>query len=89
MITETKVKPSGLLYMLAVFFGMLAAPIQAQESSNVHPYLSNKYFVDLGYFFPDRTLKIHVDGMASGANGEIDFEDRLRLKKVTRRLRPI
>ena len=84
MITETIVKPTGLLYMLAVLSGMLAAPIQAQESSNVHPYLSNKYFADLGYFFPERTLKIHVNGTAAVANEEIDFEDRLRLKDSDR-----
>ena len=81
MKTETSAKPSGLLFVLAVSFGMLAAPIQAQESSNVHPYLTNKYFVDLGVFFPDRTLRMHVNGTAPGANREVDFENRLRSKR--------
>ncbi len=81
MKTETRAKPSGFLFVLAVLFGMLVVPIQAQESSNVHPYLTNKYFVDLGVFFPDRTLRIHVNGTALGANRDVDFEKRLRLKR--------
>ena len=81
MTTKTRAKPSGPLFLLAVLFGMLAAPIQAQESSNLHPYFTNKYFVDLGVFFPDRTLRIHVNGTALGANRDVDFEKRLRLKR--------
>ncbi len=82
MTTETRAKSSGLLFVLAVLFGMLAAPIQAQESSSLHPYFTNKYFVNLGVFFPDRTLTIRFDGAAPGANKDIDFEDRLRLKRT-------
>jgi hypothetical protein len=67
--------------MLAVLLGMLAAPAQAQESSNLHPYFTNKYFVDLGVFFPDRTLKIHVNGTVLDADRIIDFENSLRLKR--------
>ncbi len=81
MIAETRVKPSGLLYMLTVLSSMLAAPIQAQESSNVHPYLTNKYAVDMGVFWSDRSLKISVNGTVSGANMDIDFENRLRFKR--------
>ena len=81
MIAETRVKPSGLLYMLAVLSGMLAAPIQAQESSNVHPYLTNEHTVDMGVFLSDRTLKIRVNGTVPGANRDVDFENRLRLKR--------
>lgn len=67
--------------MLAVLFGILTAPIQAQESSDVHPYLTNKYTVDMGVFFPDRTLKIRVNGTIPGANRNVDFENRLRVKE--------
>ncbi len=80
MIAETRVKPSGLLYLLTVLSSMLAAPAQAQESSNVHPYLTNKYAVDMGAFLSDRTLKIRVNGTAPGDNSEVDFENSLRSK---------
>ena len=81
MITETRVKPSRLLYMLAVLSSMLAAPIQAQESSNVHPYLTNEYTVDMGVLLSDRTLKIRVNGTVPGANRDVDFESRLRSER--------
>ena len=79
MKTETRAKPSGLLFVLAVLFGMLAAPIQAQESSNVHPYLTNKYFVDLGVFFPD--LIHHSDRGVQYLSD--DFQGLLKANGIT------
>ena len=82
MTTETRVKPSSVLHVLAVFSVMLAAPIQAQESSDVHPYLTNEYTVDMGVFLSDRTLKVRVNGTVLGANREVDFESSLRSKRT-------
>lgn len=76
-----KVKATGSLIMLAVLFCMLAAPTQAQESSDVHPYITNKFIVNLGTFFPDRKLKVRASTTISGMHAEVDFEKELRLKR--------
>ncbi len=81
MTIETKVKATGLPFMLAVLFGMLTAPIQAQELSNLHPYFTNRYFVDLGVFFPDRKLRIRANATLPGTDSDVDFDETLRLKE--------
>ena len=80
MIIETKVKATGLPFMLAVLLGMLIAPVQAQESSKLHPHFTDKYFVNLGVFFPGRTLKIRANATLPGMNSDVDFEKTMRLK---------
>ena len=37
--------------------------------------------VDMGVFFPDRTLKIRVNGTIAGINRDVDFENKIRLKE--------
>ena len=56
-----------------------AIPLCAQEPSNIHPSLTEKFVVDLGIFFPDRSIKINVDGSISGVNPNIRFEDEFGL----------
>lgn len=58
-----------------------AAPLGAEEQSGVHPYVDQKFFVDLGMYFPDREVKLTVNGSVVGPGNEIDFEERLGLKK--------
>ncbi len=53
--------------------------VHAQEPSNVHPSLTEKYVLDLGIFFPDRSFNINVDGSIAGANPIIRFEDEFGL----------
>jgi len=53
----------------------------AQESSDMHPYLTDTFFLDVGVFFPDRRLKLSVDGSAGGENPIIDFSEEFRLKE--------
>lgn len=48
----------------------------------MHPYLENGFSLDLGVFFPDRELDLRVNGALDGINDEIDFDERLRLKKA-------
>jgi hypothetical protein len=55
--------------------------LYAQETSDVHPYMTEKFFLDLGVFFPDRELRVRVNGRVVGAPQDIDFEDELKLKK--------
>lgn len=48
--------------------------LYAQESEDVHPYLTETFFVDLGVYFPDRETKLGVDGGLSGINSDFEFE---------------
>jgi len=55
--------------------------LYAQETSNVHPYLTEKFFLDLGVFFPDRKFRLRVNGSSPAEDRDIDFEDELNLRK--------
>ena len=48
--------------------------LHAQEQTDVHPYLANKFFIDLGIYFPDRETRLGVDGAISGVNDDFEFE---------------
>jgi hypothetical protein len=54
----------------------------AANTEGVHPYLSDKYFVDVGVFWPDRRLRMSVNGSAGEINEPIEFEENLKLKKA-------
>ena len=53
----------------------------AQESSDMHPYLTDTFFLDVGAFFPDRKLSLSVNGSIGGDNPIIDFGEEFRLKE--------
>lgn len=41
---------------------------------NVHPFISDKFSVQLGVFMPSKDFKLGVDGSVSGRNQEFDWE---------------
>ena len=53
----------------------------AQVAADIHPYLSDRFFLDVGAFFPDRRLNLSVDGSTGGDNPLIDFSEEFRLKR--------
>jgi hypothetical protein len=54
----------------------------AANTSGVHPYLSDKFFVDVGIFWPSRRFSLSVNGSAGEVNDPIEFEEDVRLKKA-------
>lgn len=56
---------------------LLANPTVAQDGQDYHPYLSDKFNLSLGVFYPEKSLKLRVDGTAP--EEEIDFEEVLKL----------
>ena len=54
---------------------------QAQEQSDVHPYLTEKFFIDVGIYFPDRQFAIRVDSTLPGPIDPIDLEGDFGLRK--------
>jgi hypothetical protein len=57
---------------------MLSIPALAQEtdnSNNYHPFLSDRFHLGIGGFWPRKTFKVRADGSSPG--DEIDFEEDL------------
>lgn len=55
----------------------------AQEDSDLHPWLTEDFSVDVGIFFPDREVEIRVDGSLAIVERErdIDFSESFGLQK--------
>lgn len=80
MIQVTDIRTSIALF--ATLFVFPASPVHAQEQSDRHPYLTTKYYVDLGVFFPDREVAIRVNSpTAAELNAELKFQSEIGLKK--------
>jgi hypothetical protein len=57
---------------------LLIASLQqghAANTSGVHPYMSDKFFVDIGVFWPSRSFSLSVNGSAGEINDPIEFEE--------------
>lgn len=54
------------------------APAYAEDSSDLHPYLTTKYYTNMGVYFPDKKLKIGVDGTLGDENPSLEFEEDVR-----------
>ena len=66
-----------LLHRAVLSFALICSVTQlaqADEQSNEHPYLTDKFFVDVGVFFPERQYKISVKSTIPGPTDPIDFE---------------
>jgi len=55
--------------------------LSAEAQNDVHPLLTDKFSLDLGVFFPQRTVTMSVDGPINSAAGDIDFDETIGLKE--------
>ena len=65
---------------VCLFLAMLSGAVMAQEADNstgYHPFLTAKFHLGIGGFWPQKSLQIQVDG--SDPAEEIDFEQDLGL----------
>lgn len=62
--------------LLIVWLPLVAA---ANESDDLHPFLTNGFSLDVGIFHPDRELDLRVNGTIRGENNEINFDEGLKL----------
>jgi hypothetical protein len=67
--------------LTAALISSIAQLAQAEEASNEHPYLTDKFFVDVGIFFPERQFGITVKSTIEGPIDEIDFEADVGARK--------
>jgi hypothetical protein len=69
------------VFLLSVFIVAGTQLLHAEEHGDVHPYLTQKFILDTGVYFPDRELKISVDGPVGGPNEEINFQREFSLDR--------
>ena len=53
---------------------LLSLDSSAQEQSDVHPFISSKYSIQVGAFFPSKDFRIGVDGSVAGNGNDFDFD---------------
>lgn len=66
--------------IVALFVGSAVSSL-AEAQDDVHPFLTDKFSLDIGAFFPQRTVTMSVDGPINSAAGDIDFEKTFGLKE--------
>jgi len=78
-MTENK-----LLKRLRIFFAINCCAVffvpDAYAEPGVHPYLTSKFSIQAGVYFPQQDIKIRVDGSLGFENEEIDFDEQLKLR---------
>ena len=60
---------------------LAAVAAHGQEQDDLHPFLTDRYFVDVGLYFPDRELELSVEGSLDPVGRDVDFEEQLGLEK--------
>ena len=58
--------------VLIVAAGLFSAPLMAQGTGDVHPWLEDDFIIGLGGFMPDKEFSVRVDGAVPGQ--DIDFD---------------
>ena len=68
--------------LIGILLGGATNQLHAQDQADVHPYFTDKFVLDLGVYFPERSLTISVDGpVIPGSPDDIDFEADFGVKK--------
>ena len=62
------------IVLLSMLFAVDTHALRAEDQVDVHPYLAQEFFVDLGVYFPNRTVGFRVDGSLDTPNDIIDFQ---------------
>ena len=78
-LAPMKYTKNALLVVTLFIGGTMSPPAAAQDG--VHPYLTEKFSLDLGVFFPERRVTMSIDGPVIAAGEDIDFEESFGLKK--------
>jgi hypothetical protein len=67
-------------FLFGLVIAGVCAPGYSQETGEVHPYLSDTFFIDVGAFFPDRLLDMSVDGSAGEDHKPIETNQDIQFK---------
>ena len=67
-------KVAGLAVFVAAIACLPGPNVFAQDDSGVHPFLTSKYLIQAGVYFPSKDFRFGVDGSLSGAENDFDFD---------------
>ena len=70
-------KISNRLVILAFLLGLFASPVLAQTEDDYHPFLSDKFNLSIGVYWPKINFNLQVDG--SDPSEDIDMDETLNL----------
>lgn len=70
-----------LSFAIVAFTTLLPADLGAQHDEDVHPFLTNKYVLRLGVYFPSSDFEVAVDGTVTGPHFEVDLEEAIGIGK--------
>ena len=71
------------LSLLAGLFAITGA-VQGETEIDLHPMMTSRFEIHVGGFFPDRRLRIGVDGSTGEVNRLIDVNEALQVKTSDR-----
>ncbi len=60
---------------------MASGVVHATSQTALHPLMTSRFEVYVGSFFPDRRLRLGVNGSSGDINSAIDFNSELRVKE--------
>ena len=61
------------IVLVSMLFAVDAQSLRADEQDDIHLYLTEKFFVDLGAYFLNREVQFRVNGTLDAPNDNIDF----------------
>ena len=70
-------KTFNRLFLLALFTTLFSNSVAAQTSDDYHPFLSDKFNLELGAFFPQIDFTARADG--TNPEDEVDFDEALNM----------
>ena len=73
-------KAFNRLFLLALFTTLFSNSVAAQTSDDYHPFLSDKFNLELGAFFPQIDFTARADG--SLPEEEVDFDEALNMNST-------
>jgi len=73
---KSRISSLGLVAVCA----LSGSPVLAADNPDVHPFLTSRYSIQLGGFFPAQDTSLRVDGSAGVPVRQIDFDKSLKLR---------
>ncbi len=77
---DMKNRTLAWLFVALSFGSLLSLPAEAQNEA--HPYLTEKFSLDIGMYFPERKVEMSIDGPINSVAGGIEFEKSFGLRKT-------
>ena len=81
IMLSSKIKNVMGVVLFSMLIAVDAQSLHAEEQDDIHPYLTEKFFIDLGAYFPNREVQFRVDGSLNLPNDPIDFGGDLAVDK--------